>query len=83
MNVTVTCLECNHVSTTFQHFQDLLIDIRQISNINEGLDAYFSRERLGDGEEAYKCEQCHKRVAATKKFSLEKPPNVLCVQLKR
>lgn len=82
LRTEVTCLECNHVSTTFQHFQDLLIDIRQISNINEGLDAYFSRERL-DGEEAYKCEQCHKRVAATKKFSLEKPPNVLCVQLKR
>ena len=60
-------MECNHVSTTFQHFQDLLIDIRQINNLNEGLDIYFNRERLGDGEEAYKCEQwdVYKRQPAT------------------
>lgn len=81
--IVVTCLECRHVSTTFSHFQDLLVDIRQASSVDDALESYFGRERLGDGEEAYKCEQCHKRVAATKKFSIERPPKVLCVQLKR
>lgn len=79
----VQCLECNHVSVTFQHFQDMLLDIRQSSALDEALRAYFSRERLGDGEEGYRCDKCLRRVAATKQFSLEKPPNVLCIQLKR
>uniref|UniRef100_A0A1B6D2S0 Ubiquitin carboxyl-terminal hydrolase n=1 Tax=Clastoptera arizonana TaxID=38151 RepID=A0A1B6D2S0_9HEMI len=79
----VTCLECKHVSTTFSHFQDLLVDIGQANSVDDALESYFSRERLGEGSEAYKCDQCHKRVAATKKFSIERPPNVLCVQLKR
>lgn len=83
MNVTVTCLECWHVSTTFQHFQDLLLDIRTVGSVEDALDAYFGREQLGEGEEAYRCEQCHRRVAATKKFSIQKAPNVLCMQLKR
>lgn len=83
--VTVRCLECRNISVTFQHFQDLLLDIRQACAVDEALDAYFSRERLGDGDEAslYKCDKCHSRVQATKQFSVEKPPNVLCIQLKR
>uniref|UniRef100_A0A0K8STZ8 Ubiquitin carboxyl-terminal hydrolase n=2 Tax=Lygus hesperus TaxID=30085 RepID=A0A0K8STZ8_LYGHE len=80
----VTCLECKHISTTFQHFQDLILDIRTASSVEEALEHYFARERLGDdGDHAYKCEQCKRRVAATKKFSLERPPKALCVQLKR
>lgn len=71
------------MSVTFQHFQDMLLDIRQSSALDEALRAYFSRERLGDGEEGYRCDKCLRRVAATKQFSLEKPPNVLCIQLKR
>lgn len=31
----------------------------------------------------YKCEACKRRVPATKQFSLERAPKVLCVQLKR
>ncbi|XP_014243155.1 ubiquitin carboxyl-terminal hydrolase 36 isoform X2 [Cimex lectularius] len=83
MRTEVACLECHHISTTFQHFQDILLDIRQASTVEEALDGYFSRERLGDGDQAYKCEQCKKRVAATKKFSIERLPKVLCIQLKR
>ncbi|XP_024216715.1 ubiquitin carboxyl-terminal hydrolase 36 isoform X2 [Halyomorpha halys] len=79
----VACLECQHVSTTFQHFQDLLLDIRNASSVEDALDSYFSRERLGDGEHAYRCEQCKRKVAATKKFSIERPPKALCIALKR
>ncbi|KAL3276176.1 hypothetical protein HHI36_020894 [Cryptolaemus montrouzieri] len=77
----VHCLECSHVSTTFQHFQDLLLDIRKAQTLEEALDGYFSREKLDD--ESYQCESCRKKVAATKQFSVEKAPMVLCVQLKR
>lgn len=79
----VTCLSCRAVSTTFQHFQDLPLDIRKASTLNDALAGYFERERLPDGEDAYKCEKCNRKVSVTKKFTIEKPPNVLCVQLKR
>ncbi|KAG8041228.1 hypothetical protein G9C98_002216 [Cotesia typhae] len=77
----VKCLKCQHVSTTFQHFQDLLVDIRKANTLDEALSSYFSREELDNND--YKCEACKKRVPATKQFSLEQPPKVLCVQLKR
>ncbi|XP_053672969.1 ubiquitin carboxyl-terminal hydrolase 36 [Anopheles nili] len=77
----VKCLSCQHVSTTFQHFEDLLLDIRKADSIDEALELYFARERLE--EMGYKCEACKRRVAATKQFSLERAPFVLCVQLKR
>ena len=63
MRQDVTCLRCKHVSTTFQHFMDLLLDIRQASNIEEALSQYFRQERIGgnagDSESnMYKCEKC-------------------------
>lgn len=77
----VKCLSCQHISTTFQHFEDLLLDIRKANSIEDALDVYFARERLEENQ--YKCEACKKRVAATKQFSLERAPFALCIQLKR
>lgn len=77
----VKCLSCQHISTTFQHFEDLLLDIRKANSIEEALSVYFARERLEEMQ--YKCEACKKRVAATKQFYLERAPFALCIQLKR
>lgn len=78
---TVRCLSCHHLSTTYQHFQDLLLDIRKHSTLDEALDSFFSRERLEDL--GYKCEACNKKVSATKQFFIERAPMVLCIALKR
>lgn len=78
---TVRCLACHHLSTTYQHFQDLLLDIRKHSTLDEALDSFFSRERLEDL--GYKCEACNKKVSATKQFFIERAPMVLCIALKR
>ena len=58
------------------------MDIQHASTLEDGLAHYFRRERL-DGDNAYKCEKCKSKVPANKKFSLERAPNVLCIQLKR
>lgn len=58
-----------------------MVDIRKASTLDEALSSYFSREQLDNND--YKCEACKRRVPATKQFSLERPPKVLCVQLKR
>lgn len=78
---TVTCLSCNHESVTFQHFQDLPLDISRVSTLAEAISGYFSRENLE--ECGYKCESCKKRVSAAKRFTIERLPVVLCIQLKR
>lgn len=78
---TVRCLACGHLSVTFQHFEDLLLDIRKANTVDEALQGYFARERLEDM--GYKCESCKKKVSATKQFTLERAPIVLCIQLKR
>lgn len=78
---TVTCLSCKHISTTFQHFEDLLLEISHGNKLEDALAAYFAKEKLEDM--GYKCEGCKKRVSATKKFSIERAPVALCVQLKR
>ncbi|KAH8296148.1 hypothetical protein KR054_002351 [Drosophila jambulina] len=77
----VRCLSCNHVSITFQHFQDLLLDIRKADTLEEAFEGHFARERLEDM--GYKCEGCKKKVSATKQFTLERAPITLCIQLKR
>ncbi|KAG5680592.1 hypothetical protein PVAND_010088 [Polypedilum vanderplanki] len=78
---TVTCLSCNYESVTFQHFQDLALDISRVGTLSEAISGYFSRENLE--ECGYKCESCKKRVSAAKRFTLERLPVVLCIQLKR
>ena len=78
----VVCLKCKHTSTTFQHFQDIPLDIQHSSSLDDALSQYFRRERL-EGENAYRCDKCKSKVPATKKFSIERSPNVLCIQLKR
>lgn len=81
LKTSVRCLACGHESVTFQHFEDLLLDIRKANTLEEALDLYFARERLEDM--GYKCEACKKKVSATKQFSLERAPISLCIQLKR
>merc|ERR1719370_1406589 len=83
MRQDVVCMRCKHISTTFQHFMDLLLDIRQADNIDSALQGYFRRENLGQGENMYKCEKCKQKVPATKQYKIERPPLVLCIQLKR
>lgn len=78
---TVTCFSCHHESVTFQHFQDLPLDISRVGTLTEAIQGYFSKENLE--ECGYKCESCKKRVSASKRFSLERAPVVLCIQLKR
>ena len=83
----VTCLRCKYVSTTFQHFMDLLLDIRQVSTIEDALQQHFRQERIGghgeNPDSMYKCEKCHIKVPAKKRCLIERPPAVLCIQLKR
>ncbi|XP_045599891.2 ubiquitin carboxyl-terminal hydrolase 36 isoform X1 [Procambarus clarkii] len=78
----VICPVCHHVSTTFSHFQDLVLDIRSVNSVDDALNLHFKKETL-DVDNAYKCEKCLKKVPATKRHLIERAPHVLLIQLKR
>lgn len=99
------CCHCGHVSTTYDPFWDLSL---QIPNNNEAgssssyssrysnsnstssssvsltdcMDA-FTKEEILDGDEKPTCERCKTRRKCSKKFSIQKLPNVLVLHLKR
>ena len=71
------------LSMTVLCSQSDLYLFRQADNIDAALGGYFMRENLGQGETMYKCEKCLQKVPATKQYKIERPPLVLCIQLKR
>ncbi|KAL1451489.1 hypothetical protein WDU94_005862 [Cyamophila willieti] len=82
LRTEVACSSCSHVSTSYTHSTELSLDIRQSSSLDEALGHFFAKEFLG-GDNLYRCEKCGRKVEATKRFSVDKPPNVLRLQLKR
>ncbi|KAM6429212.1 ubiquitin carboxyl-terminal hydrolase 42-like [Rhynochetos jubatus] len=52
------------------------------SSVTAALQDFVRPEQL-DGENGFTCHQCHKTVAASKSFTVDRVPNVLTVCLKR
>lgn len=78
----VLCLSCNSRSNTFDFFMDFILDIRNAKSLEDAL-KQFTRPETLENENAYKCCKCRKKVAAKKKFTVYKAPNVATFQLKR
>lgn len=77
--------DCGHKSTTFDPFWDLSVPIpkrgSQVS-IQQCINLFMKEEEL-DHDERPTCEQCRKRKACTKSFSIQKFPQILVLHLKR
>ena len=89
----VACHVCNNVSIKRDPFLDLSLDIpipkdkiEEANNLTCRLADCFSSftdlEELSESEHFY-CPSCRKRQPSTKKFTIKRLPNVLCVHLKR
>ena len=58
----LTCSSCKYSSKTYNHFQDLSLDVvNGIKSINAAINAFTRPEILGTGNE-WKCDGCHKKV---------------------
>ncbi|KAG8949325.1 hypothetical protein FRC04_008928 [Tulasnella sp. 424] len=81
----VACKRCGHNSDTFETCLDLSLDLGQgVTTVEEAFAAFVKPERLGGkGDDRYKCEKCQVPVDAEKQFSIETPPQILTVHLKR
>ncbi|NWS64942.1 UBP42 hydrolase, partial [Chunga burmeisteri] len=78
----VTYLSCKAVSNSYEAFLDVPLDIKAASSVTAALEDFVKPEQL-DGENCFKCGQCDKMVAASKRFMIHHAPKVLTVCLKR
>ncbi|KAJ1855816.1 ubiquitin-specific protease doa4 [Coemansia sp. RSA 1822] len=94
----LTCMACQHTSTTYHMFTELSVPIPETSSedpdgpalrpdpvpidIYQCLDAYSESEIL-DGDNKWMCPVCQTKRAATKRLMIARLPLVLIVHLKR
>jgi ubiquitin carboxyl-terminal hydrolase 36/42 len=58
----LTCTKCGYISKTFNHFQDLSLDISgRIDSVSRAIDAFTKPEVLTAGNE-WHCDKCKTRV---------------------
>ena len=70
------------MSDTIENTNTWPVDVKYTQDIRKAM-LHFLREEVLDGENAYKCEKCNRKVRATKKYSIRTAPNVLVIHLKR
>ncbi|KAM4726634.1 ubiquitin carboxyl-terminal hydrolase 2-like [Anableps anableps] len=83
---SLTCTVCGFRSTVFEPFWDLSVPIAQRSSGEVTLKdclRLFTREDVLDGEERPTCNKCKARRKCTKRFSIQRFPQVLVLHLKR
>uniref|UniRef100_A0A7N0R8J2 Uncharacterized protein n=1 Tax=Kalanchoe fedtschenkoi TaxID=63787 RepID=A0A7N0R8J2_KALFE len=79
----VKCSSCHKVSDRYESMMDLTVEIHgDTSSLEECLDQFTTAEWL-DGENMYKCDGCNAYVKAWKRLSVQQPPNILTIALKR
>ena len=76
------CQECKTRSENISRLYLLGLEVKHKSSIIESLAAYTKPEVL-EGENAYACENCGKKVTAIKQETISLLPNYLLIQLKR
>lgn len=79
----VRCTRCSHCSNKFDPFLDLSLEIGNATTLMEALHNFTEEELLDGGEKHYNCQQCKQKVAAKKRFLIDKAPLVLTIHLKR
>ncbi|XP_057677034.1 ubiquitin carboxyl-terminal hydrolase 2-like isoform X2 [Corythoichthys intestinalis] len=82
---SLTCTVCGFRSTVFEPFWDLSIPIAPISGEVTLKDCLrvFTKEDVLDGDERPTCNKCKTRQKCTKRFSIQKFPQILVLHLKR
>lgn len=76
------CKGCPHYSEREEPFLAVSLQVKNKKNIYQSLAAFVEGEML-EGENAYHCAQCDKKVNTLKRVCLKKLPNHLILVLKR
>jgi hypothetical protein len=73
------CQNCGHERTRVEKLFYLSLEVKNIKNIEEGLEKYISSTTVSD----YMCESCEKRCDVVKRCFIEEPANVFVIHLQR
>ncbi|XP_065840669.1 ubiquitin carboxyl-terminal hydrolase 9X-like isoform X2 [Oscarella lobularis] len=76
------CKGCPHRYAREENFMSLSVDIRYRGHLLESLEEYVKGDLL-EGDNAYFCEKCNRRVDTVKRMCFKSLPPVLMIQLKR
>ncbi|KAL5107250.1 putative ubiquitin carboxyl-terminal hydrolase FAF-Y [Taenia crassiceps] len=76
------CIDCPHRYQREESFLVISVDIQNRSTLCESLEEYVKSELL-EGDDAYHCDHCDKKVAARKRTCIKRLPHILAVHLKR
>lgn len=76
------CKGCPHYSEREEPFLAVSLQVKNKKNITESLQSFIQGEML-EGDNAYLCEKCDKKVPTLKRVCIKKLPNVLILVLKR
>lgn len=79
----VKCTECQFCSNKYEPFLDLSLQIVKAESLRKALSSFTAAEKLDDGKKEYRCERCKQKVQALKQLTIDKPPHVLTIHLKR
>src|SRR5688572_23784425 len=74
------CKGCPHYSEREEPFLAISLQVKNKHSIKESLDAYVEGEML-EGDNAYYCEKCEKKVNTLKRCCIKRMPNTLFLVL--
>jgi len=76
------CKGCPHYYEREEPFLNIPLNVKNKKSIYESLESYIKGEML-EGDNAYKCDKCDKKVDTMKRVCIKKLPNHLIIVLKR
>lgn len=76
------CKECQHHSESTEPFYTINVDVKDKKDLKEALNSFIREESL-EGESAYLCSRCNKKVRALKRTSIKRVSPTLVIHLKR
>eukprot|EP00349_Pseudokeronopsis_sp_Brazil_P010679 CAMPEP_0202978554 /NCGR_PEP_ID=MMETSP1396-20130829/84929_1 /ASSEMBLY_ACC=CAM_ASM_000872 /TAXON_ID= /ORGANISM="Pseudokeronopsis sp., Strain Brazil" /LENGTH=221 /DNA_ID=CAMNT_0049717549 /DNA_START=2836 /DNA_END=3501 /DNA_ORIENTATION=+ len=76
------CKGCPHYSEREELFLTINLQVKNKSSLKESLDSFVEGEML-EGDNAYYCEKCEKKVNTLKRCCIKRMPNVMFLVLKR
>uniref|UniRef100_A0A5K3FTL0 ubiquitinyl hydrolase 1 n=1 Tax=Mesocestoides corti TaxID=53468 RepID=A0A5K3FTL0_MESCO len=76
------CIDCPHRYQREESFLAVSVDVNNNSTLCESLEEYVKSDLL-DGDNAYHCDQCDKKVAVRKRMCIKRLPHILTIHLKR
>jgi ubiquitin carboxyl-terminal hydrolase 9/24 len=76
------CKGCPHTYERPEPFLSIGVPVKNKKSVQEGLEAFIQGEML-EGENAYYCEKCDKKVDTLKRTCIKKLPRYIMMGMKR